>query len=157
MKRLWTAPFVLGVCFLLLATISGQQSEQELPAQVLKIVASWESFDLTKIEPYYAADSDLAYFDLAPLKYNNWSEYRVGAPKILFEPNKSLKLKVNDDLHVHVRGANFAWVTFTFGADITSKQGAASHLDGRWTMILDKRSKGWIVVHEHVSVPLGGP
>src|SRR5437764_4532533 len=33
-----------------------------------------ETFDFAKIEPYYAADEDLAYFDLAPLKYNNRSE-----------------------------------------------------------------------------------
>jgi len=62
---------------------------------------------------------------------------------------------VNDDLGVHSRG-NLAWATFTFGADITNKQGSASHLDGRWTMIFEKRAKGWIVVHEHVSAPLGG-
>jgi len=27
---------------------------------------------------------------------------------------------------------------------------------GRWTMVLEKRAQGWIVVHEHVSAPLGG-
>lgn len=144
----------LGFVGFLAVQARSQQTEQELRAQVLKIVASWESFDLTKIEPYYAADSDLAYFDLAPLKYNNWAEYRAGAVKVLFEPNKSVKLKVNDDLHVHVQGASFAWATFTFGADITNKQGVTSHLDGRWTMVLEKRTKGWIVVHEHVSAPL---
>ena len=116
MRRFWTASLVLGVCFLFLVNTSGQQSEQELRALVAKIVASWETFDLSKIEPYYAADADLAYFDLAP----------------------------------------FAWATFTFGADITTKQGSTSHLDGRWTMVLEKRAKGWIVVHEHVSAPLGG-
>ena len=146
----------LGLAGFLATQSRGQQDEKELRILVPKIVASWETFDFAKIEPYYAADADLAYFDLAPLKYNNWAEYRAGAPKVLFEPNKSLKLKVNDDLQVHVRGANFAWATFTFGADITSKQGAASHLDGRWTMVLEKRTKGWIVVHEHVSAPLGG-
>ena len=145
----------IGIACLLATQSHGQQSEEALPALVLKTVASWETFDLAKIEPYYAPDADFAYFDLAPLKYNNWAEYRAGAPKVLFEPNKSLKLKVNDDLHVHSRGS-LAWATFTFGADITNKQGATSHLDGRWTIVLEKRPKGWIVVHEHVSVPLGG-
>ena len=132
-----------------------QQSEQQLRALVPKIVAAWGTLDIANVEPYYAADADFAYFDLVPLKYNNWAEYRLGAQKALFEPNTSIKLKVNDDLGVHSRG-NLAWATFTFGADITNKQGAASHLDGRWTMVLEKRAKGWIVVHEHVSVPLGG-
>ena len=154
MRRLWTASLVLGGCFLFLVNTSAQQSEQELRALVPRIVASWETFDLSKIDPYYAADADLAYFDLAPLKYNNWAEYRATVPKVLFEPNSSLKLKVNDDLRVHSQGS-LAWATFTFGAEITPKQGSASHLDGRWTMVLEKRAKGWIVVHEHVSAPLG--
>ena len=148
---IWTATTVI---FALSMQSHGQQSEHALRTLVPRIVASWETFDLAKIDPYYAADPDLTYFDLAPLKYNDWAEYRATAPKVLFEPNSSLKLKVNDDLRVHSRGS-LAWATFTFGADITSKQGATSHLDGRWTMILEKRAKGWIVVHEHVSAPLG--
>jgi len=155
MKRFLAVLLFAGFCLacLLVAESRGQQNEQELRALVPKIVASWETLDFAKIEPYYAADADLAYFDLAPLKYNNWAEYRAGAQKGLFEPNSSIKLKVNDDLRVHSRGA-LAWATFTFGADITPKQGASSHLDGRWTMVLEKRAKGWIVVHEHVSAPL---
>jgi ketosteroid isomerase-like protein len=157
MRRFWTVLLLAGVCLacLLAADSRGQQNEQALRALVPKIVASWETFDLSKIEPFYAADTDLTFFDLAPLKYNNWAEYRATVPKVLFEPNSSIKLKVNDDLRVHSRGG-LAWATFTFGADITPKQGAASHLEGRWTMVLEKRAKGWIVVHEHVSAPLGG-
>jgi ketosteroid isomerase-like protein len=157
MRRFLTALLfgMFGIACLLSAQSRAQQNEEALLALVPKIVASWETFDLAKIEPYYAKDADLAFFDLAPMKYNNWAEYRAGAPKVLFEPNNSLKLKVNEDLRVHPHG-DFAWATFTFGADITNKQGATSHLDGRWTMVLEKRSKNWIVVHEHVSVPLGG-
>jgi len=156
MKRWWVVFLIAAACLagLLAVPLRGQQSEQELRALIPKIVTSWESFDLAKIEPYYATDKDLTYFDLAPLKYNNWAEYRAGAQENLFEPNSSFKAKINDDLRVHSRG-KLAWATFTFGADITSKQGATAHLDGRWTMVLEKRSKGWIVVHEHVSVPLG--
>jgi ketosteroid isomerase-like protein len=132
------------------------ESEQDtLRSLVPKIITSWESLDISKIESNYAADADFAYFDLVPMKYNNWAEYRVGVQKALFEPNQSIKLRLNDDLGVHRRGS-LAWATVTFGADIVSKQGAASHLDGRWTMVLEKRGNRWIVVHEHVSAPLGG-
>ncbi|HYY72012.1 MAG TPA: nuclear transport factor 2 family protein [Candidatus Bathyarchaeia archaeon] len=157
MKRLLAASLLagLGIAGFWATQSRAQQTEQELRALVPKIVGSWETMDFSKIEPYYAADADLTYFDLAPLKYNNWADYRAGAQKGLFEPNSSIKAKVNDDLRVHSRG-KFAWATFTFGADITSKQGATTHLDARWTMILEKRAKGWIVVHEHVSAPLGG-
>ncbi len=64
------------------------------------------------------------------MKYANWAEYRAGVQKAFFEPNRSIKFKLNDDLRVHQRG-RLAWATFTFAADIVSKQGAASHLDGR--------------------------
>ena len=69
MRRFLAASLVLAVSFFLLVNTSGQQSDQELRVLVPKIVASWETFDLAKIEPYYAADADLTYFDLAPLKY----------------------------------------------------------------------------------------
>ncbi len=138
-----------------LSRAATDSEEEALRALVPKVIASWETLDISKIEPNYAADADFAYFDLAPMKYNNWAEYRAGVQKAFFEPNRSIKLRLNDDLGVHRRGT-LAWATVTFGADIVSKQGAASHLDGRWTMVLEKRAHGWIVVHEHVSAPLGG-
>jgi ketosteroid isomerase-like protein len=146
---------VTGLATLTIQRAAADSEEAALRALVPKIIGSWESLDIAKIEQNYAADTDFAYFDLVPMKYNNWAEYRVGVQKALFEPNKSIKLNLNNDLGVHRRGS-LAWATVTFGADIVSKQGAASHLDGRWTMVLEKRTHGWIVVHEHVSAPLGG-
>src|SRR5215475_6557343 len=155
MRRLWTALLIagLGAAYLLTAESSAQQTDQALRALVPKIVASWETMDFAKIEPFYAADADLTYFDLAPLKYNNWAEYRAGVQKAFFEPNASIKAKVNDDLRVHSHGS-FAWATFTWSADLTSKKGETAHMEARWSMVLEKRAKGWIIVHEHVSAPL---
>jgi ketosteroid isomerase-like protein len=138
-----------------LSALAADTSEPQLRALVPKIVAAWESMDLGKIDPYYAADSDLTFFDIAPLKYANWAEYRTGVQKMFFEPNRSLKFTLKDDLRIHRRG-QLAWATFTFGADVVSKQGANSHLDGRWTLLLEQRKSQWVVVHEHVSVPFGG-
>jgi ketosteroid isomerase-like protein len=158
MRRL----MIIGLAVVLMAVAAvtipwaGADSEEAtLRTLVPKVISSWESLDIAKIEPYYAADADYAYFDITPMRYNNWAEYRTGVQKALFEPNRSIKLRLNDDLGVHRRGS-LAWATLTFGADLVSKQGAASHLDGRWTMVLEKRAQGWIVVHEHVSAPLGG-
>jgi ketosteroid isomerase-like protein len=159
MRRLLVPGLAMGLITGLAAMTvprAGADSEEvTLRTLVPKVIASWESLDITKVEPYYAGDADFAYFDLVPMKYNNWAEYRAGVQKALFEPNRSIKLRLNDDLGVHRRGS-LAWATVTFGADLVSKQGAASHLDGRWTMVLEKRAQGWIVVHEHVSAPLGG-
>jgi len=159
MRKLLTVGLVVGIvaglATLTVHRAAADSEEAALRTLVPKIIGSWESLDISKIEPQYAADTDFAYFDLVPMKYSNWAEYRVGVQKALFDPNKSIKLRLNDDLGVHRRGS-LAWATVTFGADIVSKQGAASHLDGRWTMVLEKRAHGWIVVHEHVSAPLGG-
>jgi ketosteroid isomerase-like protein len=146
-----------GLAVTAISRVAAAADSEEAALRVLvpKVIASWESLDITKVEPYYATDADFAYFDLAPMKYNNWAEYRTGAQKAMFEPNQSIKLKLNDDLGVHRRGS-LAWATVTFGADLVNKQGASSHLNGRWTMVLERRAHGWIVVHEHVSVPLGG-
>lgn len=146
---------IAGLAVLTISQAASDSEEAALRTLVPKIIASWETLDISKIEPNYAADSDFAYFDLAPMKYNNWAEYRAGVQKGFFEPNQSVKLKPNDDLQVHRRGS-LAWATVTFGIDMVSKQGAASHLDGRWTMVLEKRPRGWTVVHEHVSAPLPG-
>jgi ketosteroid isomerase-like protein len=145
----------LGMTAISRGNAAADAEEAALRGLVPKVIASWESLDITKVEPYYAADSDFTYFDLAPMKYNNWAEYRTGVQKAIFEPNQGIKFKLNDDLGAHHRGS-LAWATVTFGADIVNKQGASSHLNGRWTMVLEKRAHGWIVVHEHVSVPLGG-
>jgi hypothetical protein len=74
-----------------LSALAADTSEPQLRALVPKIVQAWESMDLGKIDPYYAADSDLTFFDIAPLKYANWAEYRTGVQKMFFEPNRSLK------------------------------------------------------------------
>lgn len=145
----------LALVLAALSAMAADKGEQEVQALVPKIVQAWESMDIRKIDPYYAPDPNLTFFDIAPLKYANWTEYRTGVQKMFFEPNRSLKFTLKDDLRVHRRG-RLAWATFTFAADIINKQGASSHLDGRWTLILEQRKAGWIVVHEHVSVPLAG-
>jgi len=146
---------VLAVVILPPTATSADREEAALRALVPKIVAAWGTMDIFKVAPYYAADADFAYFDIVPLKYNNWKEYSEGAQKYLFDPNRSISAKLNDDLAVHRRGA-LAWATFTLAIDLVSKEGSSLHLNARWTMVLEKRAKGWIVVHEHVSVPLGG-
>jgi ketosteroid isomerase-like protein len=144
-----------AVVILAPAATSADREEAALRALVPNIVAAWGTMDISKVAPYYAADADFTYFDIVPLKYGNWKEYSSGAQKYLFEPNRSISAKLNDDLAVHRRGS-LAWATFTLSIDLVNKEGASSHLNARWTMVLEKRTKGWIVAHEHVSVPLGG-
>jgi ketosteroid isomerase-like protein len=136
------------------SAVSADRDEDTIRVLIPKIVNAWSTLNISNVDPYYAADADFAYFDIAPMKYNNWADYRQGVQKALFDPNQAIKGSVSD-LRVHTRGT-LAWATFLAGLDITPKQGNPSHIDARWTMVLEKRGKGWIVVHEHVSAPLAG-
>ena len=146
---------IVAIALALTPAMAADKTERDLRALIPKIVQAWESLDIGKVDPYYATDSELTFFDIAPLKYANWADYRTGVQKLFFEPNRSLKFTLKDDLRVHRRD-RLAFATFTFGADVVNKQGASSHLDGRWTLILEQRKGKWMVVHEHVSVPLAG-
>ena len=155
-RKLCIVGISLAVLFVLvnLSVASPSADEDAVRALVPKIVNAWGSLNISNVDPYYAPDADFAYFDIAPMKYNNWADYRQGVQKTFFDPNQSIKATVTD-LRVHTRGS-LAWATFVAGLDITPKQRNPSHLDARWTMVLEKRAKGCIVVHENVSAPLGG-
>ena len=58
--------------------------EQQLRALIPKIVRAWESMNIGTVDPYYAKDGDLTFFDIAPLSYANWAEYRAGVQKMFF-------------------------------------------------------------------------
>src|SRR5438034_888001 len=65
MRKLWALSLLTGTAIIFLVIEShAQQSEQALRSLVPRTVASCETFDLSKIERYYAADPDLTYFDL---------------------------------------------------------------------------------------------
>src|SRR5262249_47176540 len=115
----------------------------------------WSTMDPSKPAPFYSTAADNVYFDIAPLKYNGWSEYAKGVQQVLAEYS-SLKLTLNDDARVH-RNGNSAWSTATFHLDGTHKDGSKESSDARWTAIWEKTAGKWLIVHEHVSLPAGPP
>src|SRR5438270_10672190 len=129
-------------------------SEADVAATLKRLYAAWSGLDPAKAAPFYAKDSNLTFFDVAPMKYNGWSEYADGVPKA-FAPYRSAKFTLNDDLRVHQKG-NLAWATATWHGDLSRKDGSLDHLDGRYTAVLEKRGNDWLVIHEHMSVPPAG-
>ena len=59
----------------------------------------------------------------------------------------------HDDLRV-VRHGDVAWTTLTFHLSAVLKDGGGLVLDGRHTAIWERRDGRWLIVHEHLSVPL---
>lgn len=129
--------------------------EAEFRTMIDQYYTAWSTLDPDKAAKYYAKDADLIFFDVAPLKYNGWGEYRAGVMKAFTETMSSGKLTPNADLKITQRGT-VVWTTLTFHLSATPKTGSAMEVECRHTAIWEKRGGKWLIVHEHVSAPLPG-
>lgn len=130
--------------------------EAEFKVMIDQYYKAWSTLNPDNAAKYYAKDADLVFYDVAPLKYANWGEYREGVIKAFTETMSSGKLTPKDDLKVNLRG-NVVWTTLTFHLTAQPKAGgAAMEVDCRHTAIWEKRGGKWLIVHEHVSAPLPG-
>lgn len=124
-------------------------------ALIDRYYAAWNTLTTDAPAKFYAKDADLVFFDIAPLKYKGWEEYKAGVKKNFFDVMESGKLTPNNDLKVTQRG-NIAWTTLTFHLSGKMKSGQTMDLECRHTAIWEKRGGKWLIVHEHVSAPLPG-
>lgn len=128
-------------------------TDVEFQALVDRYYLEWSKNDPDKAAPLYAKDADLVFFDLAPMKYTGWAEYREGVKKNFFDKMSSGKVTPGHDPKV-VRRGNIAWTVVTNHFDITLRDGRKIETDGRHTAIWELRGGKWLIVHEHVSAPL---
>lgn len=111
--------------------------------------------DLDKQAKFYVQGPGHLFFDVAPLKYSSWQEYRDGvAPSLKDAPKVTFTL--NDDLQIHPAGA-YTWVASTLTMSGNSPQGEKETLQLRWTAVLEQQDGRWLITHEHVSAPAEAP
>ena len=120
-------------------------------AYLQKIWNGWGTLDPANVAEYYATGPH-TFFDIAPLKYTSWDEYKAGVVKELAD-YKSATFTVNDDADIHPAG-QYAWMTATVKYDMTQKSGKREMGNFRWTAVFEKQNGNWVIVHEHVSAPL---
>jgi ketosteroid isomerase-like protein len=120
-------------------------------AQLQKIWDAWSTLDPVNAAPFYAPGPHV-FFDIAPLKYNSWDEYQKGAVNVLAD-FKTAKMTVNDDAEIHPAGS-IVWATATVKEDATMKSGKHEMANFRWTVVFEKQNGKWLIVHEHISVPM---
>lgn len=116
--------------------------------------AAWSSGNPDNAAKYYAQEEGVVFYDLAPFSYHSWKEYRTGVQKQFFDNLASAKLTAGKDLKVTRRG-NIAWMTVPMHMSATGKDGKTSEYEVRYTGIWEKRGASWLLVHEHLSTPLG--
>ena len=163
MKRSKLCKLILTTLAMLLVTLPAtafskraaakQAPEAEFKALIDRYYAAWSSMNTDNAAQFYAKDADLVFYDIAPLKYNNWAEYKEGVQKNFFDGATSAKLTPNSDLKVTRRG-NVAWTVVTFHLSAKLKSGDSMELEARHTAIWENRSGKWLIVHEHISAPL---
>ncbi|HEX8089172.1 MAG TPA: nuclear transport factor 2 family protein [Blastocatellia bacterium] len=132
-----------------------QAPDAEFKSLIDRYYAAWSTLNVDNVDQFYAKDADLIFFDIAPLQYKGWAEYKEGVKKAFFAVITSGKLTPNNDLRVSRHG-NAVLTVVTFHLSATPKAGGSMELDGRHTAIWEKRGGKWVIVHEHVSAPLPG-
>jgi ketosteroid isomerase-like protein len=147
--------FALAVCSVAQTKKSGKKSAggASMPdkAYLQKIWDGWSTLDPANTKAFYA-QGEHTFFDIAPLKYSNWDEYESGVKKVLAD-YKAAKFTVNDDAQLHPAG-QYAWGSATLKSDMTTKADKRDIGNFRWTVVFQKQQGKWLIVHEHVSVPL---
>jgi len=156
LKRLLSV-VLLGSCFpaVCLARNSSAKSEpgRAVPDKALmqKLLDGWSTLNPDSVAAHYPSGPH-TYFDIAPLKYNNWDEYSAGVKK-LGASYKTFKTTLNDDAQVHHDG-EVTWATATVREEATLQTGQRETATFRWTVIWEKEGGKWMIVHEHTSEAL---
>jgi ketosteroid isomerase-like protein len=115
--------------------------------------AAWSTLNPDNAAKFYAKDDGLVFYDLAPFSYSGWKEYHTGVQKEFIDSAASGKLTAGKELRVTRRGT-IAWTTVPMHISITSKDGKITDADVRYTGIWERRASTWLLVHEHLSVPM---
>ncbi len=123
-------------------------------ALVQQIWDAWSTLEPKNVEQYYASDAPFPFYDVAPLKFDSWAAFEKGAVE-LFSGFSSMKAKVSDAL-VRPIGEG-ALGTAVVHLDMVKKDGTPISMDVRWTGVWEQRDGRWLIVHEHVSVPMAAP
>lgn len=144
-----------------LLTFAGARAQQKASerATFQKLVneycAAWSAGNADSPARFYAKDAGLIFYDVTPFSYRGWKEYREGVQKEFFTPNfESGKLTAGNDLQVTRRGT-IAWTTVSMHLSVKNKDGKNMESDIRYTGIWERRGNAWVIVHEHLSAPMG--
>jgi ketosteroid isomerase-like protein len=116
--------------------------------------AAWSTGNPDNPAKFYAKEQGLVFYDIAPFSYHSWSEYHESVNKTLFDNMASGTLSAGKDLRV-VRRGMIAWTTVSMHLSEKTKDNKSTELDIRYTGIWEKRGANWLLVHEHLSTPLG--
>ena len=119
------------------------------------LCVAWSTGNAEAPAKFYAKDSGLVFYDVAPFAYHGWKEYHDGVQKEFLDGASSIKLTAGTDLKATRRGT-VAWTTVPMHLTEITKDGKTVEMDLRYTGIWEKRGTSWLLVHDHLSAPAAG-
>ncbi len=143
-----------------LLTFVGARAQQHASddAKFRKLIddycAAWSTGNADAPAKFYAKDNGLVFYDIAPFSYHSWKEYHDGVQKALFANMASGTLTAGKDLRVSRHGT-IAWTTVSMHFSEKTKDDKSVETDVRYTGIWEKHGASWVLVHEHLSAPIG--
>ena len=147
-----TAPIAL---FLAVRTISGAQTKDESQIRALeeRFAAAFRAKDVDGIMANYEHSANLVVFDVVPRsEYLGWDAYKKDWEGF-FAPVDVITLFEIKDLTVNVDG-NLAY-SYSFQHHLAKTKAGGSHgVTVRVTDVYRKSGGKWLIVQEHVSVPV---
>lgn len=107
------------------------------------------------LEQIYAPDADLIFYDaVLPQRFVGRDEMMDHGVEF-FSILQSMNLKSTGDLDVREMGDDFAWTTTVISLEARTTGGKTIAFPMRQTAIWERREGNWMMVHEHVSAPIG--
>jgi ketosteroid isomerase-like protein len=104
--------------------------------------------DWSKVYKLYADVDGLMFYDaVTPHSFRHPDEM-----KAVFPPVENLTLIAHDDLQVY-RYGDLIWTTITQSVEALGKDGSQLSMIQRQTAFGDTKMKGWVMLHEHLSLP----
>lgn len=127
-------------------------ASKELRPHINNLFAAWGTLDAAKVAPFYAKETGRAFYEITPLKFSSWAECAEGF-RMMSTGAKSMKLDISPDFQAHSNGP-IAWVTFTGTFTVETNDGKKQISKARVTEILQRDKDSWLIIHEHVSMPM---
>jgi ketosteroid isomerase-like protein len=113
---------------------------------------AWSSGDEKAIRGFYSTGPDAVFYDIGPLQHKGWDQYRLAVERSSTR-GEQIEVTLPEKVAVHKRGA-LVWTTNTVHIKIQPASGPAREWDARQTLIWERRGPRWVILHEHLSVPM---
>ena len=115
-----------------------------------EIFDAYQRRDTSALKGYYAKQPDALFFWERKMTYS-WQQLDSTIDALV---TAAAKLELTTGEFRSGGSGDTGWFAATFHIDRITPEGKQSSSDGRWTVIAEKRSGRWLIVHEHTSFPL---